>query len=130
MNESSIAREIVDAAYTVHKELGPGLLELVYEAALCHEPRERKLVFLRQHAIPVTYKELRIMDAFRADILVGDKVIIELKSVEAVSAVHKKQLITYLKLSGCRLGLLINFGSTLIKDGITRLVNGLQDSIL
>jgi GxxExxY protein len=125
MNENMIAREIVDAAYTVHKELGPGLLESVYESALCHELLERKLTFSRQHSIPVTYKKLKVMDAFRADILVEGKVIIELKSIETVLPVHKKQLITYLRLSGCRLGLLINFGADLIKNGITRLVNGL-----
>jgi GxxExxY protein len=125
MDENLIAREVVDAAYTVHKELGPGLLESVYEAALCHELLERKLRISSQHSIPVTYKDLQIMDAFRADILVEDKVIIELKSMEAVLPVHKKQLITYLKLSDCKLGLLINFGASLIKNGITRLVNGL-----
>ena len=125
MDENVIARKIVDAAYTVHKELGPGLLESVYEAALCHELLERKLLLSRQHSIPVTYKKLQLMDAFRADILVGGKVIIELKSIETVLPVHKKQLITYLKLSGCRLGLLINFGADLIKNGITRIVNGL-----
>ena len=125
MDENIIARKTVDAAYTVHKELGPGLLESVYEAALCHELLERKLLLSRQHSIPVTYKKLQLMDAFRADILVGGKVIIELKSIETVLPVHKKQLITYLKLSGCRLGLLINFGADLIKNGITRIVNGL-----
>ena len=125
MDENAIAREIVDAAYTVHKELGPGLLESVYETALCHELLERKLLISRQHSIPVMYKKLQLLDAFRADILVGDKVIIELKSIETVLPVHKKQLITYLKLSGCRLGLLINFGADLIKNGITRIVNGL-----
>ena len=125
MDENAIAREVVDAAYTVHKELGPGLLESVYEAALCHELLERKFRFSRQHSIPVMYKQLQLMDAFRADILVEEKIIIELKSTELVLPVHKKQLITYLKLSGFRLGLLINFGSDLIKNGITRIVNGL-----
>ena len=125
MDENALAREIVDAAYTVHKELGPGLLESVYEAALCHELLERNILFSRQHWIPVTYKNLPVMDAFRADILVGGKVIIELKSMETILPVHKKQLITYLRLSECRLGLLINFGSDLIKNGITRVVNGL-----
>ena len=125
MDENAIAREVVDAAYTVHKALGPGLLESVYEVALCHELLERKLRLSRQHSIPVTYKELQIMNAFRADILVEDKVIIEIKSMGVVLPVHKKQLITYLKLSDCKLGLLINFGADLIKNGITRLVNGL-----
>ena len=88
MDENTIAREVVDAAYTVHKELGPGLLESVYEAALCHELNIRKLRFMRQHSIPVRYKELQIMNAFRADILVEDKVIIEsiLNGLQLISA--------------------------------------------
>jgi GxxExxY protein len=125
MNENTIAKIIVDAAFTVHKELGPGLLESVYEAALSHELTERKLYFTRQHPIKVRYKGMQLMGAFRADLYIENKVIVELKSVEAVSPVHKKQLITYLKLTDCRLGLLINFGAGLIKDGITRVVNRL-----
>jgi GxxExxY protein len=125
MDENSIAKEVVDSAYSVHRELGPGLLESVYELALCHELESRKLEYSRQHKIQIVYKDMLIMDAFRADILVGKKLIIELKSIEAVSPVHKKQLITYLKLADCKLGLLINFGSHLIKDGITRVVNKL-----
>jgi GxxExxY protein len=92
MDENKIAREIVDAAYTVHKELGPGLLESVYEAALCHELLGREFRLSRQHPIPVTYKNLQIMDAFRADILVEEKVIVELKSMEVVLPVHKKTI--------------------------------------
>ncbi len=128
MDENTIARvtvDAVDAAYTVHKELGPGLLESVYEAALCHELSNRGIEHNRQVKIQAAYKRLVLADAFRADILVEKKVILELKSVEAISPVHKKQLITYLKLSGCKLGLLINFGSVLIKNGIIRVVNGL-----
>jgi len=125
MDENSIASKIVDAALAVHRELGPGLLESVYEAALGHELKERGLAFSRQHRIDVKYKGMTIMDAFRADILVEDKVVIELKSVEQVLPVHKKQLITYLKLTDCRLGLLVNFGADLIKHGITRIVNNL-----
>ena len=125
MDENTIARQVVDAAYSVHTELGPGLLESVYESALCHELHARNINYARQHWIQVTYKNAKLMDAFRADILVENKVIIELKSIENVMPVHKKQLITYLKLADCRLGLLINFGSCLIKDGITRIVNKL-----
>ena len=125
MDENNLTREIVDAAYSVHKRPGPGLLEPVYEAALCHELKERGLGFSRQCSIPVTYMGIEIMDAFRADILVENKVIIELKAAETTLPVHKKQLITYLRLSDCRLGLLLNFGADLIKNGITRLVNGL-----
>lgn len=125
MDENSIARLIVDAAYTVHKELGPGLLESVYEIALCHELKLRRIEFARQKQIQIIYKDLLLVDAFRADIIVENKVIIELKSVECVKPVHKKQLITYLRLADFKLGLMINFGSVLIKDGITRVVNKL-----
>lgn len=125
MDENTIASKIVDAALAVHREPGPGLLESVYEAALAHELKARKLAISRQHRIDVRYKDLAITDAFRADILVEAKVIVELKSVEQILPVHKKQLITYLKLTGCRLGLLVNFGADLIKHGITRIVNKL-----
>ena len=125
MDENTIARLVVDSAYSVHTTLGPGLLESVYESALCHELKARNIKYYRQHQIQVVYKNVTLMDAFRADILVEDKVIVELKSIEIMAPVHKKQLITYLKLADCRLGLLINFGSCLIKDGITRVVNKL-----
>ena len=125
MDENAIARLVVDAAYTVHSTLGPGLLESVYESALCHELDSRSLEYSRQYAIKARYKNLVFKEAFRADILVDQKVIIELKSIETVMPVHKKQLITYLRLADCRLGLLINFGSPLIKDGISRVVNRL-----
>ena len=125
MDENTIARIVVDSAYSVHTTLGPGLLESVYESALCHGLKARNIKYYRQHQIQVVYKNVTLMDAFRADILVEDKVIVELKSIENMAPVHKKQLITYLKLADCRLGLLINFGSCLIKDGITRVVNKL-----
>jgi len=125
MDENTIAAEIFDAALSVHRELGPGLLESVYESALSHELSKRHIVFCRQHKIDVIYKGLTIMDAFRADLLIEDKVIVELKSVEQVLPVHKKQLITYPKLSNCRLGLLLNFGADLIKNGVSRIVNNL-----
>jgi GxxExxY protein len=125
MDENAIAKAVVDAAYNVHKELGPGLLESVYESGLCYELDSREIKYNRQHPIRARYKGKILEDAFRADILVEEKVILELKSLETVSPVHKKQLITYLKLSNCKLGLLINFGSILIKDGITRVVNRL-----
>jgi GxxExxY protein len=105
-------KKIVDAALAEHKELGPGLPESVYEAALGHELKERGLVFSRQHRIAVRYKGNAIMDAIRTDILVEDKVTVELKSVEQVLPVHKKQLIASLKLTGCKPGLLVNFGPT------------------
>ena len=127
MNENEIAREIVDAAFQVHKGLGPGLLESVYETVLCAELEERGLVVIRQQPVPIRYGVLTFDEGFRADLFVNDKVIIELKSVEKVIPVHKKQLLTYLRLADKRLGLLINFGSALLKDGISRVVNGLPE---
>ncbi len=127
MTENEIATQAVDAAYKVHTVLGPGLLESVYEAALAFELDNRGLRVQRQFAIPVIYEAVQIAEGFRADLIVEEKVILELKSVEAVAPVHKKQLLTYLRLADLRLGLLINFGSGLIEDGITRVVNGLQE---
>jgi len=127
MTENEIAREIVDAAYEVHTTLGPGLLESVYEAVLAYELEKRGLRVQRQVPIAVSYESLRFDLGFRADMLVNDLVIIELKSVENVARVHKKQALTYIRLADRRLGLLINFGASLIKDGITRLVNDLPE---
>ena len=125
MTENEIAKEIVDAALKVHKTLGPGLLESVYERVLFHEIRKRKLKVKSQVSIPIIYEEMVFNDAFRVDLIVEDKVIVELKSVEVIQPVHKKQLLTYLRLSDKRLGLLINFGAALLKDGISRIVNRL-----
>ncbi|WP_414566657.1 MULTISPECIES: GxxExxY protein [unclassified Anabaena] len=125
MNENQIAKEVVDAAYKIHTKLGPGLLESVYEAVLAYELESRGLWVVRQQPIPLVYMGIHLKEGFRSDLIVEDKVIIEIKSLEAVHPVHKKQLITYLRLANKRLGLLINFGEELIKDGITRLVNGL-----
>src|ERR1700694_4529462 len=127
MSENAVARQIVDAAYRVHTTLGPGLLESVYEAALAYELEKRGLRISRQQAIPVVYEAVRIHTGFHADLVVQDEVIVEIKALEAVAPVHKKQLLTYLKLADKRLGLLINFNVALIKDGITRIVNGLQE---
>jgi GxxExxY protein len=125
MTENEAATQIVEAAYRVHKALGPGLLESVYEAVLAYELEQRGMHVVRQKAIPVVYGSVHLDEGFRADIIVEDKVIIELKSVEVIAPVHKKQLLTYLRLTGKRLGLLINFGETLIRDGITRVAKGL-----
>ncbi|MCG6133394.1 MAG: GxxExxY protein [Nostoc sp. LLA-1] len=125
MTENEIAKVIVDAAFKVHVKLGPGLLESVYESVLAYELEKRGLKVTRQQAIPVVYERVNLAEGFRADIIVESKVIIELKSVEAVHPVHKKQLLTYLILANKRLGLLINFGALLIKDGISRVVNNL-----
>jgi GxxExxY protein len=127
MTENEIARVIVDAAFKVHTTLGPGLLESVYEAALEYELKKRGLGVGRQEPLPVVYEDVRLDEGFRIDLLVEDKVIIELKSVEQVAPVHKKQLLTYLRLADKRLGLLINFGTALIKEGITRVVNHLPE---
>ena len=126
-DENRVAREIVDAACAVHVGLGPGLLESVYELALAYELGTRGLSVRRQVSIPVRYKGVRLEDGFRADLIVNEEVIIELKSVEQTAPVHKKQLLTYMKLADMRLGLLINFGAPLIKDGITRLVHHLKE---
>ena len=127
MTENEIAKEVVDAAYKVHTTLGPGLLESVYEASLAYELEQRGLKIERQESLPVVYKNVRLEEGFRADLIVSDRVIIELKSVETIAPVHKKQLLTYLRLAEKRLGLLINFGAALIKNGITRVVNGLPE---
>jgi GxxExxY protein len=123
MTENEIARIIVDAAYKIHTTLGPGLLESVYEAILAHELERRKLQVARQQPVAVAYEAVKLDLGFRADLIVEDKVIVELKSVERTAPVHKKQLLTYLKVADKRLGLLINFGAPLIKQGITRIVN-------
>ena len=127
MTENEIATLVVDAAYKVHTGLGPGIYEIVYEVALAHELRKRGLHFERQRPVPIVYDGIEFDEGFLADVVVEDKVILELKSVEQVAPVHKKQLLTYLRLMDKRLGLLINFGAPLIKDGIFRIVNGLQE---
>ena len=120
MFENEIAKHIVDAAFKIHTTLGPGLYESVYKAALAYEFNKRELTFLREHPIPVVYETVHLEKGFRADYIVEGKVIIELKSVEFISPVHKKQLLTYLRLADKRLGLLMNFNVVLIKDGISR----------
>ncbi|MEI7534580.1 MAG: GxxExxY protein [Verrucomicrobiae bacterium] len=125
MTENDVAKQVVDAAFKIHTTLGPGLLESVYEAVLAHELKQRGLQVARQQAIPVVYESVHLEEGFRADLIVEGKVIVELKSVEVISPVHKKQVLTYLRLTNLKLGLLINFGEALIKDGITRVVNGL-----
>jgi len=116
---------VIDAAYQVHSRLGPGLLESVYERVLEYELQKRNLSVQTQVPVAIAYDALDIKDAFRADLIVNDRLIVELKSVENLLPIHSKQLLTYLKLSKKKLGLLINFGSPLIKNGIVRLANGL-----
>jgi GxxExxY protein len=127
MTENDIAKIIVDAAFKIHTTLGPGLFESVYEKVLAYKLEKRGLRVRRQQPIPIVYDSLIFEEGFKADLLVEDKVIVELKSIEAIAPVHKKQLITHLRLADKRLGLLINFNVSLIKDGITRLVNRLEE---
>jgi GxxExxY protein len=128
MTANLVARQIVDSAFRVHVSLGPGLLESVYVAVLSNELSKRGLQVATQQAVPLVYEGLDLQISFRADMIVQEKVIVEVKSVEAIALVHKMQLLTYLRLADKRLGLLINFNVTLIKDGITHVVNGLTDS--
>ena len=128
MNENQIAKEVVDAAVKIHTKLGPGLLESVYEAVLARELERRGLRVERQVPIPIEYEGLKFDEGFRADIIVEGKVILELKSVEQLAKVHYKQLSTYLKLADKRLGLLLNFGADLMKEGIKRIANGMDDT--
>ena len=125
MTENEIATIIVDAAYKIHNRLGPGLLESVYEATLAYELSKRGLQVRRQQAMRVVYEAVRMDVGFRADLVVEGKVIVEIKSIDAIAPVHRKQLLTYLRLTDKCLGLLINFNVELIKDGITRVVNNL-----
>jgi len=127
MTENELGTIIVESAIAVHRELGPGLLETVYEVALTYELRQRGLTVKRQVPIPIKYREIKFDEGFRADIFVEDKVIVELKSVEKATAAHKKQIQTHLRLAERKLGYLLNFGEALMKDGITRAVNGLEE---
>ncbi|RMG25111.1 MAG: GxxExxY protein [Bacteroidetes bacterium] len=125
MTENEISKIIVDTCYRIHVELGPGLFESVYEEILAYELMQQGLQLVRQQAIPVVWKEVKMDLGFRADLIVENKVLIEIKSVEVIAPVHQKQVLTYLKLTGIKLGLLINFNEALIKNGITRIVNKL-----
>jgi GxxExxY protein len=117
-----LAKQVVDAAIKVHKTLGPGLLESVYEACLVYELTRRGVPVARQVVLPIFYDDMKLDSGLRLDMVVGERVIVELKSVEALLPIHDAQLITYLKLSNLRLGLLINFNTCLLRDGIKRIV--------
>jgi len=127
MEENQISGQILDAAVRIHRALGPGLFESVYEAVLAHELRKRGFNAARQAPVPVHYEGLEFAEAYRADLVVEDKVLVELKSVERLLPIHRKQTLTYVKLKKLRLGLLINFGAEYIKEGIERVVNRLPD---
>jgi GxxExxY protein len=118
----AIASGVIECAFRVHRNLGAGLLESVYETCLCHELRKAGFKYVGQAILPVVYDTITLDPGLRLDLLVEDQVIVELKAVEMVLPVHQAQLLTYLKLSGKRLGLLINFNTPLLKDGIRRLV--------
>ncbi|MDO9539064.1 MAG: GxxExxY protein [Methanocalculus sp.] len=128
-DENAIAKTIVDSCFHIHINLGPGLLESVYEAILFRELIKRGLRVQRQVVIPIIWDGQTYDEGFRADLIVEDKVIIELKSVERIAPVHGKQLLTYIRLTNRRLGLIVNFGEAQIKNGIKRVVNGLPDDI-
>lgn len=127
MNENEISKHVVDSAYHIHQRLGPGLLESVYEAILTHELKRKGLAVETQAPIPVVWDSVIIEQGYRADLIVGGKLLVELKSVESVLPVHSKQVFTYLKLLKLRLGLLINFGAPFINRGIKRIAHGLPD---
>ncbi|MDG1040653.1 MAG: GxxExxY protein [Polaribacter sp.] len=125
MTENEISKIIVDCALKVHRSLGPGLLESAYEACLFYELQKRNLKVEKQKPLPLIYEEVQLSTGYRLDLLVENKVIVELKAVENLTDVHLAQVLTYLKLSDCKLGLLINFNVALIKYGIKRVVNNL-----
>ena len=127
MTENLVGREVVDVAVKVHRVLGPGLLETVYEVVMAHELRERGFEVKRQVVVPFCYKGLRFDEGFRADLVVNKIVVIELKSVEKLSFAHFKQLQSYLRLMDLRLGFLLNFAEALMKDGIKRIANNLKE---
>jgi GxxExxY protein len=122
VHEDAYSREIIGAAIEVHRELGPGLLESAYEGCLAHELTLRGLSFERQKELPVMYKCHQIDCSYRMDLLVGGLVVVEIKAIDALAPIHTAQILTYLKLSGCRLGLLLNFNEQLLRDGLKRVV--------
>ena len=124
MTENEISQKIIGAAIEVHKQLGPGLLESTYETCLAYELKQLGLDFKQQIALPVVYKEVKLDAGYRIDLLIENKVIVEIKSVEALADIHTAQLLTYLKLKDLKLGLLINFNSVRVVDGLKRILNG------
>ena len=125
ISENEIAKIAVDICFKIHTQYGPGLFESVYEEIFCYEWGKTGIPFTKQQAIPLVHEEIKLDVGFRADIIIDSKVVVELKSVELLAPVHYKQLLTYLKLTNCKLGLLVNFNVALIKDGIHRIVNNL-----
>jgi GxxExxY protein len=130
MSENELGTIILEAAIHVHRELGPGLLESVYEVILFHELKKRNLKVERQVPISIHYNGIKFDEGFRLDLSVEDKIVLELKSLEHLTTAHKKQLQTYLRLTGLKLGYILNFGDALMKKGIVRAVNGLEENCL
>lgn len=126
-NINNLTSKIIGAAIEVHKPVGPGLLESAYEACLCHELNLQGMSFDRQRPLPIEYKGERLDCGYRLDIVVENRIIVELKSCQAIEPIHKAQLLTYLKLAGLSLGLLLNFNVTVMRDGIVRIVNHLKE---
>ena len=122
MRESDLTKEIIGGAIEVHKHWGPGLYEEIYERSLCHELRLREVAFESQAKLPLLYKGERVGDDLRLDLIVQDKVVVELKAVKALEPIHEAQLLTYMKLTGCKVGLLINFNVPILKQGLKRMV--------
>ncbi|MEF8833380.1 MAG: GxxExxY protein [Halofilum sp. (in: g-proteobacteria)] len=127
MKDDEIGRIVVDAAVAVHRKLGPGLLETVYEAVMAYDLRERGLAVARQVPVPLRYRGVDFEEGFRMDLSVQARLIVELKCVESLNNAHRKQLLTYLRLTGRRLGYLLNFNGALMKDGIVRVANGAEE---
>ena len=123
MNEEQIAKIVVDAALKVHRQLGPGLLESSYEACLAYELKQRNLKVETQKPLPLVYEEVKLEVGYRVDLMIENKFVVEVKSVEALNDVHLAQILTYLKLSNCELGMLINFNVSLLKNGLKRVIN-------
>jgi GxxExxY protein len=123
--ENEIAKLVVDLCFRIHRQYGPGLFESVYEEIFCYELVKTGIPFSRQHPVPLIHETIKMDIGFRADVIIDNKVVVELKSIETLAPVHYKQVLTYLKLTNCKLGILINFNVALIKDGIHRIVNKL-----
>ena len=127
MDMNNLTGEVIGAAIEVHKHLGPGLLESAYEECMCHELSLKKITYERQKQLPITYKEVKLDSCYRLDVVVEGKIILELKSCEKIEDIYKAQLLTYLRLSGLKLGLILNFNVPMMKEGIVRVVNNLEE---
>jgi len=130
MDINKLTGKIIGAAIEVHKQLGPGLLESTYEECLCYELRQKNVSFDRQKNLPIRYKEVRLDCGYRLDVLVEGTIILELKACDKIEDIHKAQLLTYLRLSGLKVGLILNFNVPIMKDGIVRVVNAFDDGTL